>query len=156
MLTAKAATHGKTELGANWPNSTNNLNRFLRWLCANVTLQLQLEPRLDDYWDEDIGSKVSCTFCFRSHLLEQINSPIVLALDEVNQIFEQPQVGEKIFFANVTFLCWRSQKTAHLAKVAPDCGSLHWNLCSLAAEPVAFQCRVAIPVSFSRAGAAVN
>jgi len=54
----------------------------------------------------------------RSHLLEQINSPIVLALDEVNQIFEQPVA--KIF--NVTFLVRRSQKTAHLAKL-PDCGS---------------------------------
>jgi len=52
----------------------SNLNRFLRWLCANVTLQLQLEPRLDDYWDEDIGSKSAVPSTSRSHLLEQINS----------------------------------------------------------------------------------
>lgn len=69
-------------------------NRFLRWLCANVTSQLQLEPRLDDYWDEDIGSKVSCSLYFRNYLLEPINSPLVLALDEVNQIFEHPQVAK--------------------------------------------------------------
>jgi hypothetical protein len=69
-------------------------NRFLRWLCANVTSQLQLEPRLDDYWDEDIGSKVSCSLYFRNYLLEQIDSPLVLALDEVNQIFEYPQVAK--------------------------------------------------------------
>ena len=72
----------------------SDLNRFLRWLCANVTQQLQLEPRLDEYWDEDIGSKVSCTLYFRGYVLEQIDSPLVLALDEVNQIFECPQVAK--------------------------------------------------------------
>ncbi len=72
----------------------SDLNRFLRWLCANASHQLQLEPKLDDYWDEDIGSKVSCTLYFRSYLLEQIDSPLVLALDEVNQIFEHPQVAK--------------------------------------------------------------
>lgn len=74
----------------------NNLNRFLRWLCATVTLQLNLEPRLDDYWDEDIGSKVSCTLYFRNHVLEQLDTPLVLALDEVNYIFEHPEVAKDV------------------------------------------------------------
>lgn len=72
----------------------SDVNRFLRWLCANVSRQLDLEPRLDDYWDEDIGSKISCTLYFRNYLLEPINSPLVLALDEVNHIFEHPQVAK--------------------------------------------------------------
>lgn len=72
----------------------SDLNRFLRWLCAHVTYQLQFEPKLDDYWDEDIGSKVSCSLYFRSYLLEQIDTPLVLALDEVNQLFEHPQVAK--------------------------------------------------------------
>lgn len=74
----------------------DNLNRFLRWLCANVSRQLELEPKLDDYWDEDIGSKISCTLYFRGYLLEQINTPLVLALDEVNHIFEHPQVAKDV------------------------------------------------------------
>ncbi|PSB45505.1 serine/threonine protein kinase [Cyanosarcina cf. burmensis CCALA 770] len=72
----------------------SDLNRFLRWLCANVSYKLQLQPRLDDYWDDDIGSKVSCSLYFRNYLLEQLNSPVVLALDEVNKIFEHPQVAK--------------------------------------------------------------
>ncbi|MEJ6486813.1 AAA-like domain-containing protein [Nostoc punctiforme UO1] len=72
----------------------SDLNRFLRWLCANVTSQLQLEPKLDEYWDEDIGSKVSCSLYIKKYLLEQIDSPLVLALDEVNQIFEYPEVAK--------------------------------------------------------------
>ncbi|VEP16815.1 conserved hypothetical protein [Hyella patelloides LEGE 07179] len=72
----------------------SDLNQFLRWLCANVAHQLQLEPRLDDYWDEDMGSKISCTLYFQDYILEQIDTSLVLALDEVNQIFEHPQVAK--------------------------------------------------------------
>ncbi len=75
----------------------SDLHQFLRWLCANVSHQLQLKPKLDDFWDKDIGSKVSCTLYFRGYLLKQIDSPLVLALDEVNQIFEYPQVAKDFF-----------------------------------------------------------
>ncbi|MFB8787307.1 MAG: AAA-like domain-containing protein [Potamolinea sp.] len=75
----------------------SDINRFLRWLCANVSLQLNLQPKLDEYWDEDIGSKVSCTLYFRKYLLEQINTPLVLVLDEVNEIFEHPQIAKDFF-----------------------------------------------------------
>ncbi|MBE9012018.1 AAA-like domain-containing protein, partial [Pseudanabaenaceae cyanobacterium LEGE 13415] len=74
----------------------DDLNRFLRWLCVSVSRQLQLEPKLDEYWDDDIGSKVSCTLYFRSYLLSQLNAPIVLALDEVNRIFEHPTVAQDV------------------------------------------------------------
>ncbi|OKH43892.1 serine/threonine protein kinase [Calothrix sp. HK-06] len=70
-------------------------NRFLRWLCASVTRQLQLKTKLDEYWDEDLGSKLSSTLYFQDYLLEHIDSPIVLALDEVNKIFEYPTVAKE-------------------------------------------------------------
>ncbi|MFL9458694.1 MULTISPECIES: AAA-like domain-containing protein [Nostocales] len=72
----------------------SNLNQFLRWLCANIARQLQLEAKLDEYWDEDLGSKISCTSYFEEYLLTSIETPLVLALDEVNQIFEHPQVAK--------------------------------------------------------------
>ncbi|MGK7893853.1 MAG: AAA-like domain-containing protein [Xenococcus sp. (in: cyanobacteria)] len=72
----------------------SDLNKFLRWLCAKLARQLQLKPKLDEYWDEDLGSKISCTFYFQDYLLEVIDTPLVLALDEVNQIFEHPQVAK--------------------------------------------------------------
>jgi hypothetical protein len=70
-----------------------SLDKFLRWLCANVSQQLNLEPKLDEYWDEDIGSKVSCTLYFQGYVLAEIDSAIVLALDEVNRIFEYPEIS---------------------------------------------------------------
>jgi transcriptional regulator with XRE-family HTH domain len=69
-------------------------NRFLRWLCANVARQLQLPPMLDEYWDEDLGSKISCTAYFQDYLLAKISTPLVLAFDEMNRMFEHPQMAQ--------------------------------------------------------------
>ena len=72
----------------------NNFNQFLRWMCANITRQLGREPMLEEYWDEDLGSKVSSTLYLQDYLLESIDTPLLLALDEVNRIFEYPQVAK--------------------------------------------------------------
>ncbi|MEM9906708.1 MAG: AAA-like domain-containing protein [Cyanobacteria bacterium P01_D01_bin.44] len=71
------------------------LDRFLRWVCSNVDWQLQLETRLDDYWNANIGSKVSCTLYFQGHLLAAVNSPVVLVLNETNRLFEHPQIAQE-------------------------------------------------------------
>ncbi|NEP77838.1 MAG: serine/threonine protein kinase [Okeania sp. SIO3B3] len=76
---------------------SSDLNKFLRWFCSNIARQLNLEPNLDDYWDEDIGSKISCSLYFRNYLLQSTNSPLLLALDEVNQIFEYPKIVKEFF-----------------------------------------------------------
>ena len=70
-----------------------SLDKFLRWFCANISRQLHLTPKIDDYWDEDMGSKVSCKIYFETYLLPQIYSPMVLALNEVNRIFEYPTIA---------------------------------------------------------------
>jgi hypothetical protein len=72
-----------------------NLDKFLRWFCANIAQQLELKPRLDDYWDEDIGSKVSCTIYLKRYLLEQIDRPLALALNEVDRIFKYPAIAQE-------------------------------------------------------------
>jgi AAA-like domain len=71
-----------------------NLNKFLRWFCLNVSRQLNLEPRLDDYWDEEIGSKVSCTGYLQSYVLEQIETNLVIDLDEIDTVFNYPDIAE--------------------------------------------------------------
>lgn len=74
-----------------------DLNRFLRWLCATVSQQLQIQPQLDDYWEADFGSKSSCTLYFQAYLLEHLDRPMVLALDEVNRLFEYPTIAQNFF-----------------------------------------------------------
>ncbi|MFM6193949.1 MAG: AAA-like domain-containing protein [Planktothrix sp.] len=70
--------------------------KFLRWFCANVTQQLSLESQIDEFWDEDVGALVSSSLYFQGYLLEEIQQPIVLALDEVNQLFEYPSLARDI------------------------------------------------------------
>ncbi|MEL7039688.1 MAG: AAA-like domain-containing protein [Cyanobacteria bacterium J06592_8] len=72
-----------------------HLNKFLRWFCANIARQLQLQPLLDEYWDEEMGSKVSCGIYFEGYLLEQVDTPIVLVLDETHLVFEHPDIAEE-------------------------------------------------------------
>lgn len=71
-----------------------DLNKLLRWFCASITHKLKLKTKLDDYWDEDLGSKVNCTLYFQEYLLSQINNPLVLALDEVKEIFDYPEIAQ--------------------------------------------------------------
>jgi diguanylate cyclase (GGDEF)-like protein len=71
-----------------------SLDKFLRWFSANISRELGIEAKLDEYWDEDIGSKVSCTIYFQAYLLEQLDRPLVLSLNEVNRVFEYPEIAE--------------------------------------------------------------
>jgi hypothetical protein len=75
----------------------SSLNEFLRWFCTCVSKKLQLPSALSDYWDEDRGSIVNCTTYFEAHLLEQINCPLVLALDEVDRVFQSAEIAQGFF-----------------------------------------------------------
>ncbi|NET05637.1 MAG: serine/threonine protein kinase [Symploca sp. SIO2B6] len=74
-----------------------DLNKFLRWLCANVALELKLSNRLEDYWDEFFGSKVSCKIYFEHYLLEATTKPLVLALDDIDRLFSYPELANDFF-----------------------------------------------------------
>ena len=69
------------------------LNNLLRWFSYLTAQQLGVSPDLDDWWDKEVGSKVSCTLYFENHLLQQIDRPIVLVINEVNRVFEHEEVA---------------------------------------------------------------
>jgi hypothetical protein len=72
-------------------------DRFLRWFCTNVTKQLGLESRLNDYWDEDMGSLINSTIYFQAYILKEIFNPMVLALDGIDQLFQYPELAGDFF-----------------------------------------------------------
>jgi len=75
-----------------------NLDKFLRWLCINLTHELHLPNELDEYWDEDyMGSKVSCTTYVENYLLVNANTPLILCFDDVDLLFPHPEVYEDFF-----------------------------------------------------------
>ncbi|MFM2310877.1 MAG: hypothetical protein RLZZ04_153 [Cyanobacteriota bacterium] len=73
----------------------SNLEKFLRWMMANITLQLEMSSEIDRYWDQDLGTKISCTNYFQQHILGQLTEPLVLALDEVNHLFAYPEIAQE-------------------------------------------------------------
>ena len=72
-------------------------DRFLRWFCTNVTKQLGLESRLNDYWEEDMGSLINSTIYFQAYILKEIFNPMVLALDGIDQLFQYPELAGDFF-----------------------------------------------------------
>lgn len=74
-----------------------SLSQFLRWFCAVVTRRLELPNRLNEYWDEVFGSNYNCTDYFENYLLAEIDSPVVLALDEVDVVFNYPKIATDFF-----------------------------------------------------------
>jgi hypothetical protein len=72
-----------------------SLDRFLRWFCATLSYQLDLNPTIQEYWNEDAGSKVSCTIYLQKVLLKPLPSPVVLVLNEVNRLFEYPVIYQE-------------------------------------------------------------
>ncbi|MGB5770918.1 MAG: AAA-like domain-containing protein, partial [Crocosphaera sp.] len=73
----------------------SSLDKFLRWFCANISRELGLKPQLDDYWDEELfGSLVSCKTYFQSYLLEKIDRPLALGLDNLDRVFEYVDIAK--------------------------------------------------------------
>ncbi|MEM9272473.1 MAG: AAA-like domain-containing protein [Cyanobacteria bacterium P01_F01_bin.143] len=71
-----------------------DLDLLLRWFCLSITRKLAIENKLDSYWDDLFGSKVSGTDYLEQYLLPAINSPLVLAIEEIDRIFNYPEIAD--------------------------------------------------------------
>lgn len=98
-ILATAQSRGYHTVRLNFLQAENqvlgSLERLLRWFCANITWQLDIESMLDDYWDEDLGIKVSSTNYLQGYILGQLDNPLIIALDEVNRLFAYPQIAQE-------------------------------------------------------------
>ncbi len=74
-----------------------DLDKFLQWFCASVGRRLRIPNKLADYWDEIFGSKDNCTAYFEEYLLAEINQPLALGLDEVDCVFQHPEIAADFF-----------------------------------------------------------
>jgi hypothetical protein len=74
-----------------------DLDKFLRWFCANVGLGLQLRNQIAEYWDELFGSQVSCKMYFEQYLLAATTKPVVIALDDIDRLFPYPNLAGDFF-----------------------------------------------------------
>ena len=74
-----------------------DLDKFLKWFCVSIGRRLRLPNKLADYWDDIYGSKDNCSAYFEEYLLPEINQPLALGLDEVDRIFQHPEIAADFF-----------------------------------------------------------
>jgi len=75
----------------------NNLDKFLQWFCASIGKSLGLSNQVADYWDDMLGGNSSSTDYFENYLLAEIDSPLVIGLDNVEVIFQYPEIASNFF-----------------------------------------------------------
>jgi transcriptional regulator with XRE-family HTH domain len=76
-----------------------NSDKFLRWFCASIGLALNIPNKINQYWDlaEIVGSSMACKAYFEEYLLPTIDKPLTLGLDEVDKVFEYPEIYRDFF-----------------------------------------------------------
>ncbi|MGD1804402.1 AAA-like domain-containing protein [Dapis sp. BLCC M126] len=76
------------------PDNINNINNFLKAFNKNIKSQLpDVESELT--WDDN-NAKISCTQEFKT-FLSHIKKNVVLLLDEVNEVFNYPEISKNFF-----------------------------------------------------------
>ncbi|MGB3493105.1 MAG: AAA-like domain-containing protein [Elainellaceae cyanobacterium] len=75
----------------------SSLDNFLKWLCERVTRKLRLPSKVEEYWNGMTSSSDRCTDYFELYLLEELNAPFTLYLDEVDEIFKYPAIASDFF-----------------------------------------------------------
>ncbi|NET35666.1 MAG: hypothetical protein F6K19_27185 [Cyanothece sp. SIO1E1] len=65
----------------------DQLESFLKWLCAVVSQQLALSNRVNELWDDYLACNFNITHYFESHLLKGREKSLVLVLDDTDRVF---------------------------------------------------------------------
>jgi hypothetical protein len=76
-----------------------NLDSFLKWLCACVSRNLRLPNEVEEFWQQEAtsGSNDRCTYYFEEHLLGRVGVPLALCLDEVDKLFKHEGIAQHFF-----------------------------------------------------------
>ncbi|GAA6624155.1 AAA-like domain-containing protein [Scytonema sp. NUACC26] len=77
-------------------NNLGSLDKFLQWFCINIAQELGLESPLEDkHWhNQFLDEQSKCTKYFENYLLKKDQLELVLGLDEVERIYESPEVAK--------------------------------------------------------------
>jgi hypothetical protein len=67
---------------------------FLRTFCDLITEELGLSSKVEDYWTPKQPDTIKCTNYVGEYILKELNCPLVLALDEVEQVFDTEFRGD--------------------------------------------------------------
>ena len=63
---------------------------FFRQWCNWVTDELELDNRVDEFWEAPLGNSQRTTRYLQRYLLKAVERPLALVMDEVDRIFDTP------------------------------------------------------------------
>lgn len=76
----------------------NNSEQLALWFCDSVSKKLKLsEQELESFWQGNSSINDKCTNYFEEFILNNIDLPLVLALDNVDRLFEHEEVALDFF-----------------------------------------------------------
>ncbi|MEB3831419.1 AAA-like domain-containing protein [Phormidium sp. CCY1219] len=92
---ARNANYRTVTLSFDLADSTvfTDLRKFLQWFCASVGQLCGLPNKLSEYWDDIFGCNNNTTVYFEEYILPESTTPLVLALDKVDVVFEHPEIA---------------------------------------------------------------
>ncbi|MEM8503141.1 MAG: AAA-like domain-containing protein [Cyanobacteria bacterium P01_D01_bin.1] len=61
---------------------------FYPQFCRSMTEQLGLPDKVAEYWEGSSGNVRCCTRYMQTHILKEVGGPLVLAMDEVDRMFD--------------------------------------------------------------------
>ena len=65
-----------------------NADEFFPQFCAWLTDELELEDKVEEYWQQPLGNSQRCTRYMGRYLLRELGEPLLLAMDEVESLFD--------------------------------------------------------------------
>jgi len=82
----------------------NNLKNLLKWFCARVSKDNGLLNQVAEFWDDSLDSKTNATDYLETIILPQCstkssqeNAPLIIAIDEINELFAYPHIAREFF-----------------------------------------------------------
>ncbi|MGJ5634236.1 AAA-like domain-containing protein [Nostoc sp. CALU 1950] len=93
-----------------------NLECFLQWFCARVSKQLDVPNTIANFWTDSLGSKSNATDYFEDVILANLDRPLVIAIDELNQLLAYPDITREFLLLLRT---WSEQAKARVADSNP-------------------------------------
>lgn len=70
------------------------LETFLQWLCLRVGQELDLQPRVEEYWHSAIANKINCEAYFQKYILKTLESPLALFFSSLEILLEYPEIAQ--------------------------------------------------------------
>ena len=92
---AKKQNYRTTSINLWSQEDLTDLNTFLQRFCINLSEKLGLEDQIDKYWSKRLSSQVNCTNYFEKYLLKSIETPLVLGLDNIDEIFPYTEITQQ-------------------------------------------------------------